>query len=129
MITIIGAIQALFSVRSASLLFRNQQEIDLLLKHYRSKLDGDNSTSGKDSHVQYLRIDFPRRSKSRFETIKNKKVGQEYSQPLSWKLTASQKYVLQEAWEDLLLEENKDELTCSVKKLADLWEDWGSPNQ
>ena len=129
LITIIGAIQALFSVRSASLLFRNQQEIDLLLKHYRSKLDGDNSTCSKDSHVQYLRIDFPRRSKSRFKIIKNKKVGEEYGQPLSWKLTASQKYVLQEAWEDLLVEENKDESTCSVKKLADLWEDWGSPNQ
>jgi Patatin-like phospholipase len=128
-ITIFGAIQALFSVRSASLLLRNQQEIDLLLKHYRSKLDDINPIS----NVQYLRIDFPRRSKSRFKIVKNKKVwekvGEEYSQPLSWKLTASQKYVLQEAWQDLLNEDSTDESICSIKKLADIWGNWRSLKQ
>lgn len=127
-ITIFGAIQALFSVRSASLLLRNQQEIDLLLKHYRSELDDINPSSNKESNVQYLRIDFPQRSKSRFKIVNNKKVGEEYSQPLSWKLTASQKYVLQEAWQDLLTEENKDESMCSVKKLAGIWKHWRSSN-
>jgi hypothetical protein len=131
-ITLFGALKALFSVRDASLILRNQQEIDLLIKHYRSKLDGVKQVPDKDSSVQYIRIDFPRRSKFRFEKPdsqgieKGKEKGKEYTQPLSWKLTASQKYVLEEAWRGIIPEHSAP--YPALVNLQRLWhEKWGFP--
>jgi hypothetical protein len=81
---IFGPLQALFNVRDSSLITRNQQEISLLVERYRSELDCGESLM--DSKVQYLKIEFP---------------STKYSQPLSWKLTASQKYALDEAWQGI----------------------------
>jgi hypothetical protein len=115
---IFGALQALLTVRDSSLLLRNQQEIDLFLKHYRSKLD-NSEIDHEISNVQYLRIDFPRRSQFRFE---RKGIGKEYSQPLSWKLTASQKYVLEEAWQGITLSHP------ALGNLKQMWHGaWGFP--
>jgi hypothetical protein len=123
-ITLFGAIQALFSVRDASLQLRNQQEIDLLVKHYRSKLDGINPKSDSDSNVQYLKIEFPRRSKFRKEEPDGQ--GKEYTQPLSWKLTASQKYALEEAWQGII--PNHANPYPALANLQRLWHgDWGFP--
>jgi hypothetical protein len=115
LITLFGALSALFNVRDASLVVRNQQEIDLLVKDYRSKLD--TSESAIDSNVQHLRIEFPNTSKFRCEPDGSEKT---YSQPLSWKLTASQKYVLEEAWLGITLYHPK------LKNLQRLWhKQWG----
>jgi hypothetical protein len=127
--TLFAPIKTLLTVRDASLTLRNQQSIDLLVDHYRSELDKNNlDKSEQGSNVQYLRIDFPRRSKFRFEKpdsegIKN---GKEYTQPLSWKLTASQKYVLEEAWRGII-PDHSDPYPALVN-LQRLWhEKWGFP--
>ncbi len=114
-----GAVQALLTVRDASLLLRNQQEIDLLVEHYRSKLDIA-EIDPTASNVQYLRIDFPRRSQCRFE---RNGMGKEYRQPLSWKLTASQKYALEEAWREITLSHP------AIATLKRVWHgSWGFPD-
>jgi hypothetical protein len=108
---LLGPLKALLSVRDASLTMRNQQEINLLLKLYCSKLDQDRLPS-KPSNVQYLRLDFP----------SNKS---EYEQPLSWKLTASQKCKLELAWQDILNSKDSKKLD-DLKNLQKIWhEDWG----
>jgi hypothetical protein len=117
LITLLGPLQALLSVRDASLLVRNRQEIELVIDSYRSKLDRDHLES--DSNVQYLRIDFPHSSKSRHKP---------YSQPLSWKLTASQKFVLQEAWRDLAQAKNQENIKGTVPHLERVWKQW-NPQQ
>jgi hypothetical protein len=146
-VTFLGPIKALMSVRDSSLTLRNTQAIELLLYKYRSKLD-QKLKVGSNSHVQYLRINFPDRSKSRKEKkvkpkiyqriwylITNKKIVKEesqcakYSQPLSWKLTASQKYVLREAWEDIKSGKNEQEYSpTTIAELREVWhKDWKFP--
>ena len=122
--TLVGALQALLSVRDSSLVLRNQQTIDLLLKDYRSRLK---TTADPNSNVQHIRIAFPRSSKSRFKMKNGEKVGEEYSQPLSWKLTASQKYVLEEAWQNIANDKTKANSAGTVPNLARLWKEWGFP--
>jgi hypothetical protein len=117
---LLGPLKALLSVRNASLVMRNKQEINLLLELWRSKLDQDKPTA---SNVQHLRFDFP----------SNKS---EYKQPLSWKLTASQKCKLELAWQGILnsqdprkldgLKNPKDPQKLDTKDLQKIWhENWG----
>jgi hypothetical protein len=94
-------ILTLLKVKTASLVIRNQQEIDLLIRQFRSKLD-EAGTVEANSNVQHVRVEFP---------------SSEYKQPLSWKLAPSEKYALEEAWEHVKLN--------SLKNLPTLWKAWG----
>lgn len=96
-------IKTLLNVKTASLVIRNQQEIDLLVKRYRSELD-ETGTDEANSKVQHVKVEFP--------TSK-------YKQPLSWKLSPSEKYALEEAWEGIKQEEE------SLQNLQRLWKKWG----
>jgi hypothetical protein len=114
-----GPLKALLSVRTASLEMRNQQEINLLLELYCSELNRDKSTS-EPSNVQRLKFDFPSDKPA-------------YKQPLSWKLTASQKCKLELAWQDILnsqgsqqLDDQDPQKLCDLKDLQKIWhENWG----
>ena len=98
----LAPIFTLLNVKTASLVIRNQQEIDLLIKQYRSELD-EAGTKETNSNVQHVKVEFP--------TSK-------YKQPLSWKLAPSEKYALEEAWEGVKQED-------SLQNLQRLWQKWG----
>jgi hypothetical protein len=105
LIAFLAPIKTLLNVKTASLVTRNQQEIDLLVKRYRSEL-GETGTDEANSKVQHVKIEFPT---------------SEYHQPLSWKLSPSEKYNLEKAWEDV---KNQDIL----QNLQRLWhKTWGFP--
>jgi hypothetical protein len=105
----LAPIFTLLNVKTASLVIRNQQEIDLLIKQYRSKLD-EAGKADEDSNVQHIRVEFP---------------SSKYHQPLSWKLAPSEKYALEEAWEGIKQEQEQDH---SLQKLQRLWHEvWGFP--
>jgi hypothetical protein len=105
-IALLAPITTLLKVKTASLVVRNLQEVKLLIEKYRSKLDEPNTDVAK-SNVQYVKIEFP--------TSK-------YAQPLSWKLTASEKFALEKAWQDI--KQNSPEL----KNLKQLWHEvWKFP--
>jgi hypothetical protein len=92
----------LSKVKTASLVVRNEQEIDLLIKRYRSKLD-ETSADEANSNVQHVKVEFP---------------SSQYKQPLSWKLAPSQKYALERAWEGV-------KRSDSLQNLQRLWNAWG----
>jgi hypothetical protein len=107
----LAPIFTLLNVKTASLVIRNQQEIDLLIKQYRSKLD-EAGKAEEDSNVQHIRVEFP---------------SSKYHQPLSWKLAPSEKYALEEAWEGIK-QEQEQEQDHSLQKLQRLWHEvWGFP--
>jgi hypothetical protein len=107
----LAPIFTLLNVKTASLVIRNQQEIDLLIKQYRSKLD-EAVKAEEDSNVQHIRVEFP---------------SSKYHQPLSWKLAPSEKYALEEAWEGIK-QEQAQEQDHSLQKLQRLWHKvWGFP--
>jgi hypothetical protein len=82
--------------------------VKLLIDKYRSKLDPPN-TNVADSNVQYVKIEFPT---------------SQYSQPLSWKLTASEKFALEKAWQDIKQSPN----TTDLQNLKRLWHEvWKFP--
>jgi hypothetical protein len=98
----------LLSVKTASLIDRNQQETDLLINKYRSALDGI-GTSDANSNVQFIKIEFP--------TCK-------YRQPLSWKLSPSEQYALEDAWKCI----TRNPTQVGLHNLKRLWHDkWGFP--
>jgi hypothetical protein len=102
----LAPITTLLKVKTASLVVRNLQEVNLLIDKYRSKLDPPNTNIAK-SNVQYLKIEFPT---------------SQYTQPLSWKLTASEKFALEKAWQDI----KKD--STDLKKFKQLWHKvWNFP--
>jgi hypothetical protein len=102
----LAPIFTLLNVKTASLVIRNEQEIDLLINQYRSKLDKAGTVEA-NSNVQHVKVEFP---------------SSEYTQPLSWKLAPSEKYALEKAWEDV------KELD-SMQKLQERWKAWGFMNQ
>jgi hypothetical protein len=96
-------ILTLLNVKTASLVIRNQQETDLLIKRYRSELD-EVGMDTVDSNVQYVKVEFP---------------PSKYNQPLSWKLAPSEKYALEEAWEGV-------KKLDSLQNLQRIWDGaWG----
>lgn len=104
LIAFLAPIITLLQVKTASLVVRNLQEVKLLIEKYRSKLDEPNKDVA-ESKVQYIKIEFP---------------NSKYAQPLSWKLTASEKFALEKAWQDI--QQNSTDLR-NLKRLwdGDVW--------
>jgi hypothetical protein len=98
----LAPILTLLNVKTASLVIRNEQEIDLLINQYRSKLDKFGTVEA-NSNVQHVKVEFP---------------SSKYTQPLSWKLAPSEKYALEKAWEDV-------KKLDGLQNLQERWKAWG----
>ncbi len=80
-----GPLKALTGVRDSTQVARNIQAVKLLKDKWNN--------NGKGISIEYFSISFP-------EKYQEDNEEQTYSQPLSWRLTQTQKYNLKNAWED-----------------------------
>ena len=92
-----GPFSALNGVRDSTQVARNIQAVKLLEDKWNN--------NGKDISIEHFTISFPQKNAN----------GEEYNQPLSWRLTQTQKNNLKEAWE------KDDTIRDEVKRMKEFW--------
>ncbi len=102
-VSVAGPLMTLFQVRTSTQIARNDREISNLKRIWKNEIDLESFT-----------ITFPRMPSF-------SKEGQEYTPPLSWKLTNAQIRAIEKAW-DIISADS----TGEVRKLEAAWQKWHS---
>ncbi|MEH2398554.1 hypothetical protein [Nostoc sp.] len=108
----LGPLLAMFKVRDPVLASRNAKEADLLVKKWENKVD-----------IKYFPIFFPSKEEISSDNAKSEFYkDDQYSPPLSWRLTDKEKQAIQRGWEVIKKEEK-------IKKIKQLWhKTWNMPD-